>query len=173
LSAAPDTAAETRLRIEQMRVSDLLQVAEIERKCFLNPWGLNAFVAEFLNGHSHRLVARWSGAERVVAFAICWFAAGEVHINNLAVHPEYRRRGVAERLLEAILEQAERAGAGLALLEVRPSNEAALALYRKFGFRRLGRRRGYYADNGEDAWVLGRRLTAAGPGSLRVGEDDA
>ena len=145
-------------RIDDMMVNDLIEVAEIERKSFLNPWGLNGFVGEFLSRPSHRLVARDGRSGRVLGFAIFWMTDGEAHLNNLAVHPEFRGHGVADRLLVEVLDRARTSGAREVFLEVRPSNQGALRLYRKNGFHKLGVRRGYYGDNGEDAWVLGCKL---------------
>lgn len=140
--------------VEEMRVTDLLQVGEIERKSFLNPWSLHAFVAEFLNPQSTRLVIRAEAPARVVAYAILWSGGGELHVNNLAVHPQWRRRKLGERLIVAAFARAREEQVAEVYLEVRPSNGGALELYRKLGFREVGRRRAYYSDNGEDALVL-------------------
>ena len=80
--------------------------------------------------------------------------ADELHITNVAVHPEARRHGIARSLLESVFERARAGSARMVLLEVRPSNVEASALYESFGFRVVGRRRGYYYDTGEDALVM-------------------
>jgi ribosomal-protein-alanine N-acetyltransferase len=92
-------------------------------------------------------------------FALAWHAADEVHLLDLAVDPDARRRGVGRRLVEAVLGYARETSARLVLLEVRRSNEAAIALYRSAGFSEIGVRRGYYSDNGEDAVEMNVELS--------------
>lgn len=93
--------------------------------------------------------------ERAVVGYIClWEVADELHVTNIAVHPDHRRRGIARALLTRVLDDARRRPVRLVILEVRPSNTEALALYESFGFRVVGRRRGYYYDTGEDALVM-------------------
>jgi len=96
-----------------------------------------------------------------------------MHVTNLAVHPSFRRRGIARALLDHVLKEARRSGVELVFLEVRPTNVEALALYESFDFRVIGRRKGYYFDTGEDALVMEARLGAetAGPagGNQRAG----
>src|SRR5262249_44797925 len=159
MTSAPALAAAS----DDMRITDLLQVAEIERKSFLDPWSLNAFVAEFLNGRSSRRVVRAGQPPRVVAFGIFWTAGDELHINNVAVHRHARRQGHAERLIADALERARRADLAEAFLEVRASNQAARRLYGKLGFREVARRRAYYSNNGEDALVLRLDLGTRAP----------
>lgn len=86
--------------------------------------------------------------------------AGEGHITNVAVHPDYRRRHIGEAIVSALLAEAETAGVFAETLEVRAMNSAAQGLYAKFGFKAAGIRKGYYEDNGEDAVIMWR--TAAG-----------
>ena len=93
---------------------------------------------------------RW----QVWAYIIYWVVADEMHILNLAVHPQYRRRGLARRLLSLAMTQARELGAQVAWLEVRPSNDPALSLYHSFGFQEVGRRPRYYEDTQEDALLL-------------------
>ena len=91
--------------------------------------------------------------------SLCFWEIGhEIHVTNLAVHPEWRRRGVARRLLATALAEGVVRGVILAFLEVRPSNTRALALYESLGFQVIGRRNGYYFDTGEDALVMEARL---------------
>jgi [ribosomal protein S18]-alanine N-acetyltransferase len=94
-----------------------------------------------------------------LGFALAWHAADEVHLLDLAVAPEARRRGVGRELVGAVLGYAREADARLVLLEVRASNEAAIALYRSSGFSENGVRRGYYSDNGEDAVEMSVELS--------------
>jgi [ribosomal protein S18]-alanine N-acetyltransferase len=102
-----------------------------------------------------------SASSAPVGFLLAWSVADEVHLLEIATHAGQRRRGIARRLLGALLERAELDGKRLVLLEVRRSNQAAIALYDSLGFVTTGVRRGYYSDNGEDA--LEMRLSIAPP----------
>ena len=104
-------------------------------------------------------VVRGEAGGKVVGFALAWHAADEVHLLDLAVDPEARRRGVGRELVGAVLDYARDAHARLVLLEVRSSNDAAIALYRSSGFSENGVRRGYYSDNGEDAVEMSVELS--------------
>ena len=95
---------------------------------------------------------------RLVGYLCLWEIGHEIHITNLAVRPEFRRRGIARALLSHVMEGARQSGVELVFLEVRPTNLEALALYESFGFRVIGRRKGYYFDTGEDALVMEARL---------------
>ncbi len=98
----------------------------------------------------------------ILGYGGFWLMAGEAHISTLAVRPEWRRRGIGELLLVAMLEQAIELGADLATLEVRVSNVAAQSLYEKYGFAKVGLRPHYYSDRGEDALIMStRHLTSA------------
>ncbi len=150
------------LVIAPMEVSDLPQVVAIDESSFATPWSAASYhyeltenrVAHFLVG-----VAPGNGYPRqVVGYAGYWLVVDEAHIGTLAVHPAWRRRGLGERLLTALLQQALALGARSATLEVRAGNLAAQALYRKHGFDDVGRRKHYYRDNGEDALLLTARL---------------
>jgi ribosomal-protein-alanine N-acetyltransferase len=89
---------------------------------------------------------------------VCWWAVGdEVHILNLAVHPEIRRGGTGRALVQRVLDDAAASRATSVSLEVRPENEAGIALYRSLGFAEIGRRRNYYGQ-GQDALIMERRL---------------
>ena len=85
---------------------------------------------------------------------VSWIIVDEMHIATIATHPDFRRQGIGERILRDALQDGMDAGAHLAFLEVRASNEAAQAMYRKFGFTVNGRRPRYYRDNGEDAILM-------------------
>ena len=140
-----------------MAVSDLDQVLDIERASFPTPWTRAAFCYEIEQNKVARCTAmRARGG--VVGYLCFWEIGHEIHITNLAVHPEWRRRGVARRLLAAALAEGVARGVTLAFLEVRPSNIRALALYESLGFQVIGRRNGYYFDTGEDALVMEARL---------------
>ena len=135
---------------------DLDGLVAVEQASFFNPWTRDMYVAELENqGISHLFVAKASGG-RVVGFCGFWCVLDELHINNLAVLPEYRRQGIASMILGRVFEEGRKAGAGRATLEVRRSNDVARRLYERLGFSVAGVRRGYYHNPDEDALVLWR-----------------
>lgn len=139
--------------------ADLDAVMEIEHLAFSTPWVREAFVDELTRPWARLEVLRQKASNRVVAFCNYWLVSDELHILNIAVHPNERRHGHASRLLAHIVSEAHRASFRLLMLEVRVSNTAAQALYRKFGFREIGRRPKYYADTGEDALLMDLELS--------------
>lgn len=144
----PETA------IHPMTPADLDQVMEVERLSYLTPWSREAFESELVQRYTVYLVARAQG--RVVGFAgmhVLWEFA---HVTNIAVHPEFRGRGIGERLLRELIRIGARRGATRMTLEVRAGNAPAQALYRKLGFvtEPGAVRRGYYTDTGEDAIIM-------------------
>jgi ribosomal-protein-alanine N-acetyltransferase len=147
------------LHLSPMTLDDVDEVLDIERASFQTPWSRGAFRYELTQNRVARsLVARLG--RQLGGYLCLWEIGHEIHITNLAVHPSLRRRGVARALLGHILDGARRDGAELLFLEVRPTNLEALALYESFGFRVIGRRKGYYFDTGEDALVMEARLGA-------------
>src|SRR5436190_18048085 len=135
---------------------DLDGLVAVEHASFVNPWTHDMYRAEMRNPEvSHLLVAK-NAEGRVVGFCGFWRVVDELHINNLAVLPEYRRQGIASLILGRVFAEGRRAGAGRATLEVRRSNEVARRLYERFGFTVAGVRRGYYRHPEEDALVLWR-----------------
>jgi ribosomal-protein-alanine N-acetyltransferase len=140
-----------------MAVSDLDQVLDIERASFPTPWTRAAFCYEIEQNKVARCTVM-RGRRGIVGYLCLWEIGHEIHITNLAVHPERRRRGMARQLLGAALIEGVARGVTLAFLEVRPSNTRALALYESLGFQVIGRRNGYYFDTGEDALVMEARL---------------
>jgi [ribosomal protein S18]-alanine N-acetyltransferase len=143
--------------IRALGYADLPQVIAIERRAFPTPWSLAMFVLELSKSSSICLAAVAAGEPRsgkLWGYLICSRYADVWHLMNLAVDPPLRRRGIATALLEELL---ERAGPEESYtLEVRPSNESAIKLYERFGFRRAGMRPRYYQDTGEDALVMWR-----------------
>lgn len=136
-----------------MTLDDLPAVHAIERASFSTPWPDDAYRSELqTNRLASYLVAR--AGDEVVGFAGIWLMVDEAHITTFAVHPAWRRRGIGERLLVAVLDVALRRHAREATLEVRLSNVAARRLYEKYGFRPVGLRPRYYTDNGEDALIM-------------------
>ena len=152
--------------ISRMTEHDLVEVVEIEVASGLSRWGWDAYYAELRRpSESIMLVARIVeslNAHHLAGFVAARLGADELHINNVAVRENWRQRGIGGLLLGAALEEAARRGAHRAFLEVRAGNEAAQALYSKFGFRSNARRPSYYTDPTEDAIVM----TAPLDGSL-------
>jgi len=132
-------------------VSDLLAVLEIEHASFLVPWQPEFFLNEMNNPYARLVVAERAG--RVIGYFCCWLVADEVHVLDVAVHPDHRRCGVGRLLLQHILAEARQNGASSASLEVRVSNQPAIALYQTLGFQQVAIRRRYY-ENGEDAFLM-------------------
>ena len=160
------------LSLERMRAEDLDEVLAIERASFSMPWSRGAFLYEM---QQNRVARCWVGrdeAARVAGYVCLWEVSDEVHITNIAVRPDLRRRGIARALLGAVLDDARGRRYKIVVLEVRPSNQHAVSLYESFGFRVVGRRRGYYYDTGEDALVMETRLPTVAPaagGNQRAG----
>jgi [ribosomal protein S18]-alanine N-acetyltransferase len=146
--------------ISPMRPDDLDEVVTIERASFGMPWSRGAFLYEI---EQNRVARCWVLREddRVAAYLCLWEIADELHVTNIAVHPALRRRGLARRLLGAILEDGRSRRLRAVTLEVRPTNDEARTLYESFGFRVVGRRRGYYYDTGEDALIMESDLQAS------------
>jgi ribosomal-protein-alanine N-acetyltransferase len=136
-----------------MRVADLDEVMAIERESFRSPDSAKVFLEEMSRDWAHVDVVR-DPERRVVAFSNYWVVADEVHVLNLATHPGERRSGHASRLLAHILDVGREQKCRVVTLEVRRSNAAALRLYRRFGFRAVGVRPNYYAEDQEDAIVM-------------------
>ena len=140
--------------IEPMRLGDLDDVMEIEKLSFKSPWSGQVFLEEMARDWAHVDVVRDLARRRAVAFGNYWQVADEVHLLNLATHPEARRAGHASRMLAHIVAFGRAQGCRLITLEVRRSNAAALRLYRRYGFRAVGVRPNYYAEDQEDAIVM-------------------
>ncbi|HYB42733.1 MAG TPA: ribosomal protein S18-alanine N-acetyltransferase [Candidatus Methylomirabilis sp.] len=147
-----------------MTLDDLDEVLAIERVSFNTPWSRGAFRYELTQNRVARSMVVRVGGD-LAGYLCLWEIGHEIHITNVAVHPSFRRRGIARALMANLLEEARRSAVELVFLEVRPTNVEALALYESFGFRVIGRRKGYYFDTGEDALVMEARLDAAAVGS--------
>jgi [ribosomal protein S18]-alanine N-acetyltransferase len=146
-----DLLSEDEIRIEPMQTKDVEEVHAIESRSFLTPWSQGTFYSELLeNQFAYYLVAK--DGDTLVGYGGMWIILDEGHITNVAVLPEYRGRGLGQRLLRALIDRALVEGALRMTLEVRPSNKRALALYKKNGFVIRGVRKGYY--QGEDAYIM-------------------
>jgi ribosomal-protein-alanine N-acetyltransferase len=148
-------AAPGGIAFRRMAEADLPRVMEIERAAFSHPWSEALVRRELAQEFSTPLLAAEGGA--VLGFAIAWLVHDELHVLNVAVAPEARRRGVARALLAEVEERARGQGARVAMLEVRRSNGPAIALYRAAGYREVAVRPRYYPD-GEDARVMDKAL---------------
>jgi ribosomal-protein-alanine N-acetyltransferase len=143
----------TSFRIDDARKSDLDEIIEIETLSFQSPWARQMFVEELNRDISRLKVMRGTPGNHVVAFINYWVVHDEIHILNVACHQDWRRRGLARKLLRHTLRFAQSTGARLVTLEVRRSNAPAIELYTQLGFNSVGVRPRYY-ENQEDAIVM-------------------
>jgi ribosomal-protein-alanine N-acetyltransferase len=149
--------AEPPTSIREMTHDDLAMVSDIERRSYEFPWSHGVFRDCLLAGYQTIVLLR---GDRVAGYGVLSVAAGEAHILNICVDPEHRSRGYGEKLIDEMLYRARAASVRQIFLEVRPSNERALALYRKKGFHQVANRPAYYQANRgrEDAAVLAKKL---------------
>lgn len=138
--------------IDEMKETDIEELLALEKTAFPSPWTENMFKNELNNGYGHYWVLR--SDHRVTAYGGFWLVCGECHITNIAVHEDFRHMGQGKVILEHLIDMAQRYGAHDITLEVRPTNEAAQALYKSHGFLQKGLRKHYYEDNGEDALIM-------------------
>jgi ribosomal-protein-alanine N-acetyltransferase len=132
---------------------DLAGIMEIEQASFPAPWPASAMEDEVSRRSWSRVVLAVD-RETIVGFMVYWVVDRELHLLNLATRPRWRRRGIARAMIEHLLGESRRTGRWQVVLEVRQTNDAAKKLYEGFGFRQVGIRRRYYADNDEDAIVM-------------------
>ncbi|MGH9322174.1 MAG: ribosomal protein S18-alanine N-acetyltransferase [Vicinamibacteria bacterium] len=146
----------------RMEASHLDEVLAIERASYEHPWTRNAFEVEMARDPVSwaRVALTAEEPARVAGYCVAWILFEHLHIQNLAVHPDHRRRGLGRFLLVRALEEGSRERTTTALLEVRRSNHAAQNLYRNLGFREMGSRKDYYSQPREDALVFQKDLTA-------------
>jgi ribosomal-protein-alanine N-acetyltransferase len=138
-----------------MHMRDLAVVSELDKICQPHPWGPANFQGELLRGESgFACVLETPADSQMIAYLCGWLVLDELHIGNVGVHPDFRRQKLGQQLMHEAHAWARRRGGNFAHLEVRAGNEAAIALYEGIGYRRVGVRRGYYADNNEDAFLL-------------------
>jgi len=140
-----------------MKDADLPEVLDLETGTFPTPWEEESFQHQLHNNPFARNYVVRAADASLAAYASIWLLEGELYINNLNVAPQHRRQRLGHWILRFLLDTARHGGCSSAVLEVRPSNKAALRLYHAHEFRALGRRSGYYSD-GEDALILGRNL---------------
>ena len=143
--------------IERLTSADQIgDVIAVEEASFTHPWTRGMYLTELENPGVSFCFLAVGAIGNVVGFCSYWRVLDELHINNLAVLPAYRRRGVASELLRHVLSEGVECGARRATLEMRRSNETARALYERFGFAAAGVRKGYYSKPEEDALVYWR-----------------
>lgn len=144
------------MEIVPMTEEHTAALAELETLCFSRPWSQGALEEEIGNPDACFFVAL--EGETVLGYAGMHCAWGECYMDDIAVFPEHRGKGIATALLNALLEEAGRRGGEFLSLEVRPSNTGAVRLYEKLGFREEGRRKNFYADPLEDGLILTKRF---------------
>jgi ribosomal-protein-alanine N-acetyltransferase len=138
--------------------ADVERVVEIEREGFLHPWSRDLLLRELSHAWSRLLLAEEEAGGPVLGYIVYWLVHDEVHVLNVATAVAARRRGVGRALMEAAEEDGRRRGARLSTLEVRRSNAPAIALYLSMGYRQVGVRPNYYAEEREDAVVMVKNL---------------
>jgi len=145
------------IAIRAMRFDDLERVTAVDEMSFSMPWPPHAYYKEMEKSYSLTRVAEitfMSGSQHIAGMMVTWVVMDEAHIATLAVDPEYRRLGIARRLLADTLKLCIQQSVHVVTLEVRVSNQAAQVLYRSFKFEEVARRKGYYMDNHEDALIM-------------------
>ncbi|HEY3423173.1 MAG TPA: ribosomal protein S18-alanine N-acetyltransferase [Negativicutes bacterium] len=143
------------IQIRRMEVTDVDEVFFVESQSFLSPWSRDTFEGEVLeNDLAYYLVLVID--EQVIGYAGMWLILDEAHVTNIAILPQYRAKGLGEKLVAALVEHAKAKGAVSMTLEVRVSNVVARHLYDKLGFESCGLRRQYYTDTQEDALIMWR-----------------
>jgi len=162
--------------LRPMHLEDIGQVSRIDALSFSTPWSVGSYTFEISNAHNtgsrmivleqrqpempgwRHLWQRISGISRakpvIVGYAGMWNISGEAHVSTIAVHPDWRGKGLGEVVFNGLLNLAVALDAEYSILEVRVSNESAQALYRKYGFEVVSRRKNYYRDNNEDAYLM-------------------
>ena len=140
------------MRIVLMDESHVAAIAELEKRCFNDPWSEKSIATELTSKLSCWLVAM--EGETLVGYVGSQSVLGESDMMNIAVHPEHRRKGIAEALVTSLVTELTARGNHSLMLEVRPSNTPAITLYEKLGFTQVGRRPNYYRNPKEDALIL-------------------
>ena len=138
--------------LEIMNASHVSQIAELEKICFSAPWSERSIASELDNKLSCWLVA--VEGDQVVGYIGSQTVCGETDMMNVAVHPSHRRKGIAEKLILALVEELKGMESRCLTLEVRASNVPAISLYEKLDFSEIGRRKNYYRNPKEDALIM-------------------
>ena len=141
-----------KLIFRPMTQDDADAVAELELKCFAMPWSRADFFRELKNELAEYVIGELD--KKIVAYAGAWVSFDQAEVMHIAVAPELRGQGVGTLIFGELIKAVKARGATSITLEVRPSNTAAIKLYENFGLKSVGRRKGYYLDNGEDALIM-------------------
>jgi len=139
-----------------MTKDDLDEVMAIERSSYRYPWSSGFFLQELQVACARSILAEIDG--RICGYVLFWLLPGSIDVHNLAVAPDLRRLGIARMLLRQVVSNAQVQSATRVTLEVRQSNEPAKKLYASLGFTQTGLRKGYYSDDGEDAYTMALEL---------------
>jgi ribosomal-protein-alanine N-acetyltransferase len=164
---------DTHYRLRYMRIEDVTRIYEIDQLSFSIPWTPKSYVFEINDNQTSHMIALETVQESprprglldffrrsvtptpaIVGYGGVWIMAGEAHVSTIATHPDWRRRGLGEVLLNAMIGRSIQLRSDYCVLEVRQTNLNAQALYQKYGFEAVGRRKGYYRDNNEDALLM-------------------
>lgn len=146
------------IQIRGLTFKDLDAVTRIEQKCFSTPWSREAFINELANNLAYYQCAVVDGD--VVGYMGIWKICDEGHITNVAVLPEYRKKGIATALISKMIEVCKCSEMSSMTLEVRESNNDAIRVYEKFGFESMGKRPNYYYKPKEDAIIMWKKILA-------------
>ena len=139
-----------------MTAAHVSQVARIEKLCFSAPWSENSVASELENQLAHWIVC--TEGEQVLGYVGTQTVMDETDMMNIAVHPDFRRQHIADKLMEALIRDLKRIGSRSLTLEVRASNAPAKALYERWGFAQVGLRKNYYRNPREDALILRKEI---------------
>ncbi|MCC0654305.1 ribosomal protein S18-alanine N-acetyltransferase [Clostridioides sp. ES-S-0001-03] len=144
------------VKIEEMTIKDIDEVFEVEKNCFEDYWSKESFRKDLSNEVAKYIVAKLDG--KVVGYVGIWLILDEGHINNVAVHSDYRGKKIGDKLIKRLVDLCKDNNIASMTLEVRASNKIAQNLYRKYGFKMGGIRKEYYNDNKEDAIIMWNQL---------------
>ena len=138
--------------IEKMSPSHVGEIARLEKECFSTPWSEDGLKSELNNAFARFFVANYAG--EIAGYVGAHNVLGEVYITNVAVFEKFRRKGVAKKLIDALLESAKAENGNFVTLEVRESNIPAVSLYEKCGFEKVGERKNFYEKPRENAVLM-------------------
>ncbi len=145
----------TKIRVRIAKSSDLDDIYELDVQTFAMPWSKEALSYDILeNDNAFVIVAEYEG--EFAGYADIWTVLDEADLNSIAVRVDFRRKGIGDAIMLAMIEMLSTSGVTTINLEVRVSNMPAIKLYKKYGFNECGVRPGYYLDNGEDALIMKR-----------------
>lgn len=144
-------------RISDVRLEDIDEIERLEKQCFSVPWTRQALVSQ-LPDDMHIFIAALSDLQEVLGYVGMMYVLDEGYISNVAVSPEHRRLGIADKLIKSLIERANEKNLSFVTLEVRESNTPAIELYRKNGFSNVGLRKNYYTKPTENAILMTKFL---------------